>query len=189
MSENSAPGALSALSAVNVPKLPGVRKPGHPAKGRTRHYNLYTDLDRISALILVAAVGVRDACEALGVPERTIRRWVADCGGIDGLSAEVGKALGVTRYAVALRVCQAIIERLPDFTPSELLDALRALSAGVARPDALEGDGPAAPTPAQVVVVVGNDRLPLAVEADNPQLSPEQETITVEASQPPAGGG
>ena len=175
MVERATP-ALGALTAVNVPKLPGVRKPNQfHGKGQRRSYHTYTDLERVSALILMAAVGVRDACNALDVPERTMRRWVAEAGGIDGLSNEVGKALGVTRYAVALKVCQAIVDRLTEFTPSELLDALRALAAGATHPDAQHLDQPAAP--AQVVVMVGSDRIPLPASSDTPSPVPEVKVV------------
>ena len=166
-------------------------KPGTHRRRRTRR-QAYSEPERIIALMVVSLVGVNQASKDVNIPVRTLYAWVdkyADGGGVALMREEACKALGHTMFATALECCREIRKRLADMPGDQLLDALKALSAGATvYPDTLP-QASAAPTPAQVVVVVGNDRLPLAVEADNPQLSPEQETITVEASQPPPGGG
>ena len=127
--------ALGAISGLNVPRLPGRR-----SRSAKRSYTSYSDLDRVSCLILCASVGIADASDTLNVPQRTLRGWVADVGGLAGLRTEVRRALGVTQYALALRVCDSIAERLPEFTPSQLLDAFQALGIGAAVLSGLPAD-------------------------------------------------
>ena len=64
----------------------------------------------------------------------------------------VGAALGVTQYALALRVCRIMAEKLDDFSPSQLVDVLRALGVGVSA--APELPGTAQPAPGAVSVTV-----------------------------------
>ena len=56
----------------------------------------------------------------------------------------VGAALGVTQYALALRVCRIMAEKLDDFSTSQLVEVLRALGVGVSAAPALPGTAPAA---------------------------------------------
>ena len=147
--------SLGAISGLNVPRLPGRR-----SRSAKRSYTTYSDLDRVSSLILCASVGIADASDALNVPQRTLRGWVADVGGLAGLRTEVRRALGVTQYALALRVCDSIAERLPEFTPPQLLDAFKALGVGAAvlgglPTEATPSDAPAAAPVSVTVQLVG----------------------------------
>ena len=178
--QRAAQPALGAVSARNVPKLPGPR-----ILSGKRSYGSYTDLDPVSALTLAACVGIRDAARTLSIPERTLRDWVDRVGGIAGLSEEVRKALGVTQYALAIKACEAIASRIDEFTPSELLDVVKALGVGAVLTRRItEADDKPAST--QVLVMVGDSRTPLTVDVGDPSLPATSATASPPPKQLPA---
>ena len=132
----------------------------------------------MSTLILVAAVGVAEASRVLGIPPRTIYEWTADIGGVAGLRDRVREALGVTQYALALRVCDEVARRLGEFTPGELLDALRALAVGAVNPVAEAEHRDATTSPVSVTVQ-------LVSPSGDPSGGSRTDTVPLDAVTPP----
>ena len=131
---------------------PGIATPldPNPKPGRQRRQS-YSEIERTTALMTAALVGVAKASEDLGIPKRTIYQWIDEAGGIGPMSDAAHAALGATQFGTALGVCAELDRRLPSMSVKELLAAMKVLSAGAAK-SYVEDAGPAAKKPIQVVI-------------------------------------
>ena len=150
---------------------------GRPGKPRGYYRRDYPEPIKTGAIILAVNEGVSKAADTLNIPRRTLRLWVEQAGGLAEL-CRIGRlaadqSLSAARAAlgneVRLRVGKLSEEGLLVAFTESLKAEERAREAA-----------PAA-TGAQVVVVVGGERMPLSVDTDNPSPAPAEETFTIEA--------
>ena len=141
---------ITALSVVE----PSLATPLDPnPKPKRKRRQSYSEIERTTALMTAALVGVKQASDDLGIPKRTIYTWFDEAGGYGPMRDAARTAIGATMFAAAMVVCVELIERIPSMDVNQLLEVLKVLTANAPKSLA-EGSGQggaAATKPIQVV--------------------------------------
>lgn len=99
-----------------------------------RPVNSYSELDRAVCILVATVTSPPEASELLDIPIRTVYDWLAKSGGIAELKDNARTVLGHSMYGTALLVCKQLREKLVDMDTEQLIQALKALSAGAIAP-------------------------------------------------------
>lgn len=133
-----------------------------PAPSTPRITNDYNDAQRALGVTVAVAVGPRKAATLLDTPERTIRNWCSNFGGLAALRDAAGDVVRSVEYAVVAVACQHLIDTMTDASITETLEVIRTLGAHGARPradsDASTPDAP--PVPVLIQLNVASDGSP-----------------------------
>ena len=155
-----------------------VGRPGHP---RGYYQRDYPEPIKVGAIILAVNEGVSKAADTLNIPRRTLRLWVERAGGlaelcrIGQLAAE--QSLSAARSALGNEVRRRASKLSEENLITAFTESLKA--------EEQARQATTAPASAQVVVVVGGERVPLAVEADTPSQPPGEGAIEATSKQLP----
>ena len=146
---------------------PNGELPAHMSKGHKRRK--YTELDRVTGLMLASLIGATEAAKELGFPRRTMYLWAEQIGGIAQLTEQSRSVLGHTMYATALEACRQLRAKFASMSGPDLITALKALSVGVlATSDGL----PAQQSAANVVqILIGDKDHREVIEVNRPDSS------------------
>ncbi len=134
----------------------------------------YTDAERTVAVTVATLIGIREASRRLDVPDRTLRTWCADFGGLAALRAAAGDAVRTHGYAVVVLACEELVKRMGDASLEQLLDVVRLLGVTGAAPRGTDdADDVPATAPVLVQFNVGDGKPPdvIAVAPNAPHVA------------------
>ena len=152
----------------------GGQLPSHMRKGHKRRK--YTELDRITGLMLASLIGATEAAEELGFPRRTMYLWAEQIGGIAQLKEQSRSMLAQTMYATALEACRQLRIKFATMDGSQLTAALQALSVGVlSTPESQLAQSGAQPANVVQILIGDKDhREVIEVARSNPDPNQQQ---------------